>query len=308
MNPVTSLPLPLLLLLLPSCVEESPPPAASNGDRDRPVLAAVNYPLAYFAERLAGDFATIHFEIPPNEDPAFWNPSDKQVTAIQEADLILLNGAGYAKWTSSRTLPFESTVVTSSAFENKLIRIEGDLRHSHKPGEEEHSHAGTAFTTWLDFKQASAQASEIARALTEQYPTHRATVLRNLADLQRDLEKLDLHMFAATELLKEAPVIASHPIYHYWARAHGLEVHALLWEPEMELTQDALADLEALQDQHPGVKYFLWEGEPNPGHVAVLADLGLTSFVLSPCANRPENGDFLTVMQANIASLESLGK
>ena len=298
--------LSLVLLSFPSCQERPRAVPSPAGDKASVVLAAVNYPLTYFAERLAGDFATILFEVPPGEDPAFWEPSDEQVNAIQRADLIFLNGARYARWTASRTLPFESTVITSSAFENTLITVEGDLRHSHQPGEEEHSHAGTAATTWLDFKLASAQALESARALEEQYPVQKESIQRNLADLQRDLERLDLQMFAATEVLKDAPIIASHPIYQYWARAHGLEVHSLLWEPGMDLTEEALAALEALQDQHAGVQYFLWEAPPKAENIEILADLGLTSIVLSPCANRPENGDFLTVMQDNFENIQAL--
>ena len=298
--------LPLIILLLSSCGEKTSS-SGSKEDGASPVIAVVNYPLAYFTEWLAGDFTSVLFEVPPGEDPAFWTPSDEQVAAIQEADLILLNGAGYAKWTSSHTLPFESTVVTSSAFENRFIRIEGQLRHSHKPGEKEHSHAGTASTTWLDFKQASAQAAEIALALGEQFPAHREKVMDKLAELQRNLEGLDLHMFAATEILKDAPVIASHPVFDYWARAHGLEVHALLWEPGMELSDGDLADLEAMQEKHPGTKYFLWDGAPSTRQIELLDERGLTSVVLSPCANRPASGDFLTVMQANLANLQALG-
>ncbi len=87
--------------LLSSCGDKADNTTESKS-AGKPVIAAVNYPLAYFAERLAGDFATILFDAPADEDPAFWVPSDDQLSAIQQADIILLNGASYAKWTSSR--------------------------------------------------------------------------------------------------------------------------------------------------------------------------------------------------------------
>ena len=290
--------------LLVSCGDD-PMSNTRTKESSQPVIAAVNYPLAYFAERLAGDFATILFEAPADEDPAFWVPSDDQVSAIQKADVILLNGASYAKWTSTHTLPFAPTVVTSSAFEDKLIKIEGVLNHIHKEGEEDHSHSGTSFTTWMDFKQAGAQASEVALAISEAYPDHKETVMAKLQALLNDLKDLDNAMAAATTKLHDAPVIASHPVYHYWERAYGLKVPSLLREPEMTLDDEALADLKKVQDANPGAVFFVWEGEPSPENLAKIKAAGLTSLVVSPCGNRPENGDFLTVMRANIAAILS---
>jgi len=50
----------------------------------------------------------------------------------------------------------------------------------------------------------------------------------------------------------------------------------------------------------------LWEAEPRPETAAQLSALGVESHVFAPCANRPEEGDWLTVMQANLRALESL--
>ncbi len=57
-------------------------------------IYTVNYPLAYFAERIAGDLAEIRFPAPPDVDPAFWMPGTDTIAAYQAADRILLNGAG----------------------------------------------------------------------------------------------------------------------------------------------------------------------------------------------------------------------
>ena len=57
----------------------------------------VNHPLAFFAERIGGDAVAVTFPAPANEDPAYWSPDPEIVAAYQGADLILLNGADYAK-------------------------------------------------------------------------------------------------------------------------------------------------------------------------------------------------------------------
>ena len=76
----------------------------------------------------------------------------------------------------------------------------------------------------------------------------------------------------------------------------------------MDLNAEAMADLKKVQDASTGAKFFVWEGDPLPGHIDKLKAVGLTSVVVSPCGNRPEEGDFLSVMKDNIAALEGLGE
>ena len=47
--------------------------AAFGEDKLR--IYTVNYPLAYFAERIGGDLAQVTFPAPPDVDPAFWMPN-----------------------------------------------------------------------------------------------------------------------------------------------------------------------------------------------------------------------------------------
>ena len=78
------------------------------------VIYTVNYPLAYFAERIGNDLVEVHFPAPTGEDPAFWSPDGDTIAAFQEADLILLNGAGYAKWVERAALPSSKVVNIST--------------------------------------------------------------------------------------------------------------------------------------------------------------------------------------------------
>ena len=294
-------------LLLLSCEKNLRKEATGQKVTEAPVIAAVNYPLAYFAERLSDGFATVLFDVPSEQDPAFWDPSDEQVAAIQKADLILLNGANYAKWTSTRTLPYEATIITSTSFDDQLIRLKGSISHKHKKGSESHSHEGLASTTWLDLKQASAQASAVALALSEQFPRHKATVMSRLQDLREDLGTLDTAMKAAALALGQTTAITSHPVYHYWSRAYELVTPSLLWEPGNEISPQDIAALAGIRKEHPDAKFFIWESTPLARNVKILKEAGLTSIIISPCANQPVNGDFLTVMRQNITALEALG-
>lgn len=276
-------------------------PAAAVAKSGKPQVLVANYPLQYFASRIAGDAVDVRFLAPKDEDPAFWQPDEAAVSAFQNADLILMNGATYSKWADKVTLPESKLVDTSAAFANNLIKVTDVVTHSHGPGGE-HSHSGTAFTTWIDFKQASMQAQAVAGALTKLVPEAKITMEKNAEALKDELDALDERMSGLSRLWGSQPVVASHPVYHYLARRYGMNLRSVLWEPENVPDDKAMADLNAILAGHRA-RWMIWEGEPAKESVEKLALIGLNSVVFDPCGNVPDSGDFMTQMKANVDAL-----
>ena len=81
------------------------PALAENMSSDKLTVYTVNYPLKYFAERIGGEYVEVVFPAPADVDPAYWLPDRETVSDYQKADIILLNGAHYAKWVEKVTLP-----------------------------------------------------------------------------------------------------------------------------------------------------------------------------------------------------------
>jgi zinc transport system substrate-binding protein len=76
----------------------------------------------------------------------------------------------------------------------------------------------------------------------------------------------------------------------------------MMWEPDVD---PGTAEWKKLQNYlivHPA-KVMLWEDEPMAESSQRLKNLGIESLVFAPCMNRPEEGDFFTVMHANIDNL-----
>ena len=149
----------------------------------------VNYPLYYFTKRMAPEGVEVFFPVPKDIDPAFWVPNTQETLAFVKADLIILNGADYAKWTQKVSLPSSKLVNSSKSFEKELLHIESS-NHSHGP-KGEHSHAGTAFTTWLDMQQAIKQAEAIKNALILMAPEEKEHIEQSYLQLKQELEELD---------------------------------------------------------------------------------------------------------------------
>ncbi len=271
----------------------------------KPVLAPTNYPLAYYTERLAGDFADILYEIPADVDPSFWKPTDAQISAIQKADLIILNGATYEKWVVTTSLPDDKIVDTSLTFADSFIESENTITHSHG-NEGEHSHGGTASTTWLDLNQAHQQATAIKDALIATFPDHASSINKAYPKLAKDLMELHEEMKKSADSLATRTFLASHPIYQYFSRAYGLDIHTLAWDPKMELSGEALAELKKLQRKYPAAKTFIWDGKPTASHIPALEKLGLQSIVITPAYSKPDaDTDYLQAMRNNLDALKS---
>ena len=266
----------------------------------KPVVTTVNYPLAYFAERIAGDSVDVVF--PEIEgDPAFWQPSIEAMVAYQNADLILLNGASYAKWIPRVSLSQAQLVDTSAGFKERQILLENELSHQHGPGGE-HAHGAVAFTTWLDPLLAIEQAAVIRAVLSDRWPENRATFDAGFQELKQDLIELDAALTVAFAVKVDVQLIGSHPVYQYLSRRYDLKMSSVHWEPEAALDAAMLRDL-AGQLRADSKHVMLWEDVPLEDSKAALLNVGVDSVVFNPCGNRPEAGDYLSVMQQNVLNV-----
>ncbi len=275
--------------------EEPRPPTGPT------TIYAVNYPLAYFAERLAPKGTEVRLPVPAGVDPAFWNPEPEVIAEYQGAGLILLNGAGYARWTRIATLPRSRTVVTAKGCRDAFPTSGQTLKHQHGP-DGEHAHEATAFTTWLDMRLALCQAAHIRDAVIDLRPEAADEIRSRFAELERDLLDLDDRLRAASKSWGGQPVLASHPVYQYLADAYSLRIESLHFEPDQPLGAEDLSTLDAARRAHRA-DLMLWEGTPLEATEAQLRDRGISIVVFDPTSQPPEEGDFLTAMEANVERL-----
>ncbi len=274
------------------------------GAETRLTVFAVNAPLAHMAERLAGEGARVLFPVPKGRDPAFWRPAIADIAAAQRADLILLSGAGYAAWTTKATLPRGRIVDTSADFADRFIATE-TVTHSHGP-EGAHSHVGVATHVWLDLALARAQARAVAAALTRRMPAGAGRIATALAALEAELQALDDAAKAVGAALADRPLLASHPRYQYFARAYGLSIHSVAWDPEQTPDAEAWAALDALAAE-TGAEAMLWERPPNDATAAALAERGIAAVVVEPAGDAADT-PFPSRMRANLARLAALAE
>lgn len=291
-----NLPLLLIVFCLFSCGSKK-----NNKKKiaaDKPVVSVVNYPLCYFTERIGGDFVELNFPIDQGTDPAYWVPTSESLSSFQKSDVIFTNGANYARWLNNVSLPERLVVNTSATIADKLIEVQEGVSHSHG-ADGEHVHTGFAFTTWLNFEIAVEQARTIQVELIKLLPEKESTLKENFKLLEKEL--LALHR----QLLNnesEMMIIGSHPVYQYLSSAYHLHIHSVHFEPDVMPTSKQWHNLDHLLDHHPS-SVMIWENEPGDDIRVELQKRNIKVVVFNPCANKPSQGDFMSVMNLNIKSL-----
>ena len=288
------------ILLLVSCTSEKKAP--QEKELGKPLVISVNYPLHYFAQRIGGDLIRAEFPLPNDIDPAFWKPKAEAVHRFQKANLILDNGADYAKWMKQVSLPQSKILNTSSEFTEALLREARGVSHSHGP-EGEHSHGELAFTIWLNFRLAIRQAEAIRTSLMKIMPEQEELLETNFKSLSSDLKSLDLQISEIALNFKGRTLLASHPVYQYLGNGYDFGVDSKHWEPDQMPEPE---DLESFQDKLAELNnpVMLWEAEPLPKMRQWLEEIGVEIVVFEPCGNEPNDGDFLTVMKRNLENLK----
>jgi zinc transport system substrate-binding protein len=272
-------------------------------DNDRPTVVAVNYALSYFAARLGGEEIDVVYPVPAGVDPSFWRPGIADIGSIQNADLIVLNGAGFANWTTKASLPRSRILDTSRGIEDRFIKTE-TVTHNH--GDDgEHSHEGIATYIWLDQELAVLQARAIADALSRRALVEPDVVEMSFEALAQDLAQLDTAASQLRALAQGKVLIATHPRYQYFARAYGVDIRSLEWDAGAAPTQEQLKALQDLVAETDAIA-LLWEAAPPAQARAAVSEMGLSDIIFPPLARQPDASDYLKSMQRSMDDLADL--
>lgn len=273
-------------------------------ESEKALVFTSNYPLYFFATRITqGVDAAPEIVLPDIDgDPAFWIPSAEQIQVMQSADVVILNGAGAESWLNLISIDRRRLVDTSSNFADRLLPLEDSVQHQHGP-EGERSHQGTASTTWLDPELAIVQARAVTEALIELAPKGAAALRDNMEKLEQNLMALDAQLAEVFAKLEGRPVLFSHPVYQYLQRLYNINGISVHWEPDEEPSTPDWIELQQVLASHPAT-IMIWEDQPLGETVERLANAGIRSILFHTAANRPDEGDYLSVMRESANRLE----
>ena len=137
------------------------------------------------------------------------------------------------------------------------------------------------------------------------FPANKQDFNANYQSLEADLQQLDRQLETIVSANPDKPLLFSHPVYDYPIDRYDLNAKSVHWEPEEFPDETQWQELELIVANFQP-SWMIWEGEPLPETVEKLAEMGISSLVFDPAANRPETGNYLTVMQRNANHLSQI--
>jgi zinc transport system substrate-binding protein len=154
---------------------------------------------------------------------------------------------------------------------------------------------------------ATAQARAIYDTLIGLMPDHKKEMNLRFRQLKVELEGLDRQLIRYSKNNKGKAFITSYPVYQYLGQRYHFDIYSLLWKPDQIPNEREWKKLITILKEHQAGT-MLWEAEPLPEVRQELEKIGLKLYVFNPCGNRPESGDFMSVMWDNVYRFTESGK
>ena len=172
-------------------------------------------PQAFLVERLAGSLVQVDVLLPPGASPATYEPTPKQMAALDSAQLYLQIGA-----------PFEGPVLAKFGELMPELRIV-DCRAGvelEPMGGGGHDHGAGLLDPhiWLDPQRMKIIASTTAQALEALLPDEAPGIEERLAALHRAIDDTDARVAAVLAPFASRTLLVFHPAYGYFTRRYSL--------------------------------------------------------------------------------------
>ncbi len=241
-----------LLVAVAAVAVASGPIAAQRATQGRAIRVVTGMAITQdFVRRVGGDHVEAFSIVPAGADPHTYQPTPRDVQALQGARLAVWNGLGLdetaADLVAEQGLPDLTVVVLS---EGIAPLAEDDHDHEAEAHEEadEHGHAqaGGNPHLWLDPAYAVRYVERIRDALVEVDPANAEAYQANAAAYVDEINALDAWAQGeiATIPAERRKLVTFHDAFPYFAEAYGFElVGVVLENPDAEPGSREMADV-----------------------------------------------------------------
>lgn len=292
--------------------------AAQPGAQGRPIRVVTGLAVVQdLVQRVGGERVEAFSIVPPGADPHTYQPTPRDVQALQGTRLAVWNGLGIDETTADlvaeQSLPDLTVLVLS---EGIVPLAGGDHDHeaeapavgeTHEAADERgHATAGGNPHLWLDPAYAVRYVERIRDALVEVDPANAETYRANAATYVGEIDALDAWAKGeiATIPAERRKLVTFHDAFPYLASHYGLElVGVVLKSPGREPSAQEVAMLvtEIQQHQIPAVYA---EPQFNARILELAArDAGIQVKRLYSDAFDDQVKSYLDLMRFNVTSL-----
>lgn len=292
----------LLILLLA--------PAPSRGG-ERLSIVAVNFPCYDLARSLAGAPADVQMLLPPGSESHSYEPSPRDMIAIQNADLFIYTGGESDHWmeTLLESLQDEAPAVFRLTDWVTLL----DEEHSQSmEAEHEHGHAERDEHVWTSPRNMMRIASAFTRTLTSLRPENAPAYTSALEGYLSELKALDaLFTDIVAGGKRDLIVFGDRFPFQYFAADYGLRYDAAFpgcSEDSEPSVRTVISLVDAIRAQQIPVVFYIEFSSRRTADI-LAEETGAKPLLFHSCHNisaeeMAAGATYLSLMQKNAQALK----
>lgn len=256
------------------------------------------FPLEDFTRRVGGEFVDVVNLMPGGADAHDFEPSTKDMVAIQKADHVFILGQGFEHWAEDVFPGLQSDhpglLVVGQDLETILHPVTGQI--------DPH--------LWTSLRNDILMMDIIRAYLSEADPQHADEYQKNYERAKHEYEAVDQQYIDALKNRVRDEFIPNHAAFGYLARDYGLTMIPIMGlEPDAEPDAATMANVIDLVKQYK-IPYILYEDTTDTAVAEVIAaETGAKTGLLRPNeslteADRQAGKDYLDMVLENLDGLK----
>lgn len=255
------------------------------------------YPLYEFTKEIGKERIDVSIIIPAGIEPHDWEPTIQDLQKMQNADMILINGAGFESWLDDFVTSNPNVLVVDTSKDIELM--DSSKFYFENDGSHKDPHI------WLDPILAKKQVQNIANGLMHVDPEHAQHYQENADAYNTKLGLLDNKIRTELSVCSKKDFIAFHNAFSYFAKEYDLNQHTIVGvdanaEPTAVTLQQIIQKAKSFD-----LDIIFTEEAVNPRISEVIADeIGGKVLVLSPIEVADKNSDYIQKMEQNLLNLK----
>jgi ABC-type Zn uptake system ZnuABC Zn-binding protein ZnuA len=190
---------------------------------------------------IAGNHAEITILMPPGQNPHSWDPGPANIAAIEDADLIFVNGFG---------LEEELLRILKGMKIGPVIPVSAGIEPLGNDGEDNHKHEKGDPHVWLSPLNVLTWAENIGAVLSSADPANRESYEKAASSYMRELGSLNAEIHNMVAILKPADrrLVVDHVSFEYYAREYDFTILGYLVSSPNDQAEPSAREIAALSD------------------------------------------------------------
>jgi zinc/manganese transport system substrate-binding protein len=247
---------------------DATPAASTATDGELPTIVVTTNILGDIVTQTVGDLAEVEVIMPIGADPHDFAPSAKQAEAMENADLLVVSGAGFEEGMIDIIEQVESTGTPVFEFADHVELLEFDdgqeADHSDEEGhsdeEKGHEHSGDDPHIWTDPSRMVSAVEAFGVELSELDGIDAVAAETQVQAYVDELLALDAAMEATLSVVpaENRVLVTNHEVFGYFADRFDFEVVGAVIPSLTTSAEPSTAEVEALvelieQEQIPAI-------------------------------------------------------